>query len=948
MKIRSPIAAAIVFTAALAPFSSRADILTWTYAPSSKDDHGAKTIDGVTITPTYSWVDSTETSFAWTDSSLQIGVKGKAAYGVSYSIPASSFDGGITKVTLTAKVASALHNAGDASKAKVSVSVGGIALSPATTNLTSTATAYEFTSETALSGEMVLSISSTLPKNNSTSYALYVRSIVVTYDDSPSSGGGDTPAGPTALATPTDLATFSITDSGFTLSWTGDENADGYEVEVLDGQNASAGSVSGSVSPSGTVVTGLLSDTTYTVRVKALAAGEAYENSEWSESISVETMLEEGLERATLLDEGFGGMASYASWGGQAFLNEEGDVEISRTDTDTWHGCKLYNAPSSIRFGNANNHGWIQSPAIELANNLPSASVRVTFSAMALHANAQSALVFSVLDADGNTLVIAGVSPAAPTLPLVSSPTSSSSVASELANVGASQQSFKFQAPTGFKLKFDTTAAGNSNVAIDDIVVTQVVDPDCTSLAAPEVSVSGATTDGFSVSWTETADADGGYEVEVLDGEDSVVACEIETSGRSATVSGLSAATQYTVRVRAVGDNLHHSPSPWASSAAQTQALSYDVEFTVSGFSSGSSVYAGNAVSFTVTAVKTSNGGDSEDVTSQLATTFSSGAFSAATGAFSWTPDESDVGTAVIPFQVEVNGSTFAETVVVDVLSNYREVTLFEEGFSNWMTAWTGNSDVDVPTVNTDNHLWTGAGNLKRAHSALRLGVAAAYNSATTPEIFALDSETASDVVLRFKTASVTADARLAVTVRSVRDGTVLMSESVSIENRVSGSDDIATEDVEFTFAPPSGPFTVTFAADEAGNNGRIGIDSVRLFQRVSAHSSASVLAAPTGVSATDPAPDGFSVSWNAVDGASGYEVRVYGEDGVAVSPTPAVSVDAGTCTAAVSGLTPNAKYHVKVRALAPSGSTTVLNGNLSAAAASVTTLRRPTRIAIF
>ena len=115
-----------------------------------------------------------------------------------------------------------------------------------------------------------------------------------------------------ALNTPTDLKASPITASGFTLSWTGDEHADSYEVEVLDGQGNAAGSVSGSVSPSGTVWTGLLSDTTYKVHVKALAAegSEEYAASAQSEPLSVTTALAGGLRRAEIFNEGFSGMST--------------------------------------------------------------------------------------------------------------------------------------------------------------------------------------------------------------------------------------------------------------------------------------------------------------------------------------------------------------------------------------------------------------------------------------------------------------------------------------------------------------------------------------------------------------------------------------------------------------------------------------------------------------
>lgn len=690
MKIRSTIAAAIVSTAALAPFSSRADILSWTYAPSSKDDHGAKTIDGVTITPTYSWVDSTETSFAWTDSSLQIGVTGKAAYGVSYSIPASSFDGGITKVTLTAKVAKALNDASDANKSKVSVSVGGIALSPATTNLTSTATAYEFTSETTLSGEMVLSISSLLPKNNKTSYALYVQSIVVTYDDSPSGGGGDTPVGPVALNTPTDLAVSSITASGFTLSWTGDEHADSYEVEVLDGQGNAAGSVSGSVSPSGTVWTGLMSDTTYNVRVKALAAegSEEYAHSALSEPKSVTTALAGGLVRKALFHDTFDNVPG-TGWSYSGI--------ISDTDEEGWTWSNAIRGPKGIRLGTQANPGAATTREIVLSNNMESADVAISFLAASYSGKDTAGTLTLSNTLSGATTVLTNLNPAA----------MSNAASDPLA--GGTAYSFTATVPAAFTLRFESlSSASDRRLLLDSIKVTQVYNPNLTPLAAPVATAGEATITSLAFSWGAVAGATG-YAVELRDGSGARVAYDAAFNGTATNFTDLAWNSDYTIRVKALGDDSTSCNSPWSEGVTGRTLQNLDAPaFTASADASAAVMAVVSNKTFSVSAERdgaplaVSFGGLSP-AASGTAPTF-------AAGAFSWTPSAGDEGTTFTATFTTDSG-TFSTNIVFNVLArpalvepviSVREIS-FNSALAEWDSPW------QIRASSYSYRLWSGS-----------------------------------------------------------------------------------------------------------------------------------------------------------------------------------------------------------------------------------------------
>ena len=211
------------------------------------------------------------------------------------------------------------------------------------------------------------------------------------------------------------------------------------------------------------------------------------------------------MENREIFFEGFSGCSG--TWAGQRFLDAEDDVPVARTDIDTWRGKSLYNAPSAMRFGNGSNHGWIVSPLIVLANDAASATVTVSFDACALQSTSTT-IKFSVLDANGNA--IAGFAEQTVTLPVLSLSGDQTTLAQGLADANESAQSFTFTAPGSFRLTFDASSNGNSNVAIDSVKVTQKVS---TSLVDLDVPTGLAVVDGtlstntFSVAWNAVANA---------------------------------------------------------------------------------------------------------------------------------------------------------------------------------------------------------------------------------------------------------------------------------------------------------------------------------------------------------------------------------------------------------------------------------------------------------
>lgn len=256
MKARLPLlAAAALSILSLVP-ASAAD-LTWTYEPTSSST-GAQTIGTITITPTYVWK---STEYFGNSGGLQIGKTSQNAISVTYDF--SAFPSDIKTIAITGKTSS-----GNSGQTTVSATIGTDSCT-GTASLTSTEGTITLSApEGTQTGNLSILISN--PKadsNNSSSQAIYLRSIVVTYKDPAS-------ADLTQLPTPTGLESSDIGFFGFSLSWTGVSDATGYEVTLSPAE--------GSVSVDGTTatVTGLSEGTIYTASVVAKGDGTTWDDSD--------------------------------------------------------------------------------------------------------------------------------------------------------------------------------------------------------------------------------------------------------------------------------------------------------------------------------------------------------------------------------------------------------------------------------------------------------------------------------------------------------------------------------------------------------------------------------------------------------------------------------------------------------------------------------------------
>lgn len=687
------------------------------------------------------------------------------------------------------------------------------------------------------------------------------------------------------------------TADGFVLRWMPIEGAVAYELSVT---NAATGmGVGATVTfsiPSGpdpdyvvATVSDLDPDTTYEVAARALATTDPsfpsldHSDSDWSSPVTVRTALPGGLRRAVLLDEGFSGADNAWTQGS----SHPGDAQ---TDCDSWSfSANSYNARSAIKIGSANSNGavgWALSPEITLSNEVASANIVLSFSAAAYLAKSTKFSVSIVDSATGETNAI-------PSLTDLSPAALGSTSVPEWS--GGTDYSEEVVAPTRFKLLFETiSSADDKRLLLDSIQVTQLYDPAFAVLAAPTgVAGSDVGKHGFTVSWTGVANATG-YEVWL----DGTVAGSCEATSTSMELTGLSDGTEYSVQVKALGDNLHFGDSALSTAVSVTTlADAQKIDFTVTGAPTGD-VFAGDAVAFTVTA-------ENEATHAAEPVSFSgiAGAtFAAATGAFSWTPTESDVGSHTATFA----SGDYSTNVTITVVSALKTETLFHETFAKCEKKWIGTS-TEMTDAMADEANWTFSEHCYSGKSGLRIGLKEApnYGLAMTRLI---EPKKAGTISLSFRAAGNVAGSTMTVT----SAGGATFSQTVTLAAFSSDDAPIPDED-GYVFGPydivVTGGFSLSFTP--ASGDGRMGVDEILVTQKISAR--IPDLPAPTGLAVVEGSVEtnGFSVAWSAVSGATNYAVRVTDSSGAVVFSAPFCA----TAPAAVTGLADDETYAVQVRA---------------------------------
>lgn len=696
------------------------------------------------------------------------------------------------------------------------------------------------------------------------------------------------------LAAPTFEPVYpeDATADGFVVRWMAVENAVGYDLVVTNvADRMEAGgqvSYSGPFPPDNLLVTatvtGLDADTLYAVAVRALATTDPafpstdYSDSAWSAPVEIATMLEGGLLRATLFDETFDNIAmtSATAW------NASGAIQD--TDEPDWtFASNAIRAPMGMRLGTANNPGSATTREIAVSNDLASTTVTLSFLAASYTGKTTSGSV-TVIDATtGAETEVLSLDPS-PMANGVKEPLSGGTAYNETITV-----------PSRFALRFESLSSGtDKRLLLDSIKVTQVYDPNFAALPAPTgVAGSDVGKHGFTVSWTEVANATG-YEVWL----DGAVAGSCASTSTSMELTGLSDGTTYSVQVKALGDNLHFGDSPLSAAiSVTTLADAQKIDFTVTGAPTGD-VFAGDAVAFTVTA-------ENEATHAAEPVSFSgiAGAtFTAATGTFSWTPTEGDVGSHTATFA----SGDYSTNVTITVVSALKTETLFHETFAKCEKKWIGTS-TEMTDAMADEANWTFSEHCYSGKSGLRIGLKEApnYGLAMTRLI---EPKKAGTISLSFRAAGNVAGSTMTVT----SAGGATFSQTVTLA-AFSSDDAPIPDEADYVFGPydivVTGGFSLSFTP--ASGDGRMGVDEILVTQKISAR--IPDLPAPTGLAVVEGSVEtnGFSVAWSAVSGATNYAVRVTDSSGAVVFSAPFCAA----APAAVTGLADDETYAVQVRA---------------------------------
>ena len=625
--------------------------------------------------------------------------------------------------------------------------------------------------------------------------------------------------------------------------------------------------------------------------------------------ISVVATLEGGLLIASLLDENFSNTAT--GWGSTSYFHSKA------ADAGTWtdlEGCtNMANARSAISIGRASVDGCAISPVITLTN-VTSGTVTIAFDAASYYGKTASGSL-SVVDAESGAVlsVVTNFTPPA----IAADSTTAANVAS-VAETGIRIVAKDVAVSSPFRLRFDSTRGTGANynrIYLDSIKVTQVYDPNYAVLAVPTgVAESDVGKYGFTVSWNDVANASG-YELWL----DGAVAGFCASTDTSMELTGLSDGTEYSVQVKALGDNLHFGDSPLSAAVAVTTLEdAQKIDFTVTGAPSGD-VFAGDTVSFTVTAENESTHEPAEVSFSGIAGAL----FNSATGAFSWTPTESDVGSHTATF----SSGTYSTNVTIEVLSPNRTATLFREDFSRFITKWNGSSDpAATPLPTPDEAGWTFS-NASRATSALRIGksgnkeTSAGY--AVTREIVLTNNLSAGTVSLSFEAAaqfSKTGAMRVFV-LDAETDATVWMAPVLPLDPIEIGSPESTTlasvaegvhTNAAFEVSNVPERFRLRFETEPGQGTTfdcRSYLDTIVVSQTWDA--SVSALAAPVPAIG-EPGMDSLPVSWATVEGATGYDLEARLADGSLAARATGVTGTSHTFT----GLADGTAYRVRIRSL--------------------------------
>ena len=484
---------------------------------------------------------------------------------------------------------------------------------------------------------------------------------------------------------------------------------------------------------------------------------------------------------------------------------------------------------------------------------------------------------------------------------------------------------FTFELTTSepFKLVL-TTAGGDPRVLVGEVRVSETYEDGMIQLDTPVVTAT-AEMDGLWLSWTADPHAYD-YELQVLDPDGEMAGTWSFNHEQSASqwsgvhVEGLAEETEYKVRVRVIGDGTTYATSAWFEDTFSTIADPWRPEWTIGDPTP--SPFVGTAFSFGVSAFRYIPGFDGTDpqtVSFDGLTPVPTGTQPTfANGVFSWTPGMDDDGNYVAAFSVQNDGGTYSTNVAFTVRGLMETHELFSETFSRCEgTSWSASSKKLLADVGNS---WTSSGTSYGGVSGAIFGKKdPPYYTLTTQTIHP-NNDAPGTVTLSFLAAGISAGDQLTVT--AAANGVSFFSTTVTLaayEANDAPIPDDASHSFTFTLSAP-GPFTLSFTPNPTSSkSGRSGLDSVYVTQRVSTQ--IIDLAVPTGLALVDGtlSTNSFSVAWNPVANATGYDVQFRPSGETDWTAAPSVL----TTNATLSGLADDVEYAVQVRA---TGDTSLYN----------------------
>ena len=582
----------------------------------------------------------------------------------------------------------------------------------------------------------------------------------------------------------------------------------------------------------------------------------------------------------------------------------------------------VYSGYSGAKLGSGNYVGSIMSESVSwIAPENPDADVSFSLYVQAAGYTGKSGkLAATVMDASDGSVIGSWTNDL----------TAANSAGYEDLSGMASAASFDFEFPFVVSNDFQillTTGGGDKRVLVGEVRVTEHWEYETPQiqLADPTGIVIEPSVTAVQAGWPPVEDAVG-YEWEIRDAAGGLV-----HSGSGAqdttyptiwtSVYGLREDTAYVFRLRATGDGADILDSGWSEESFRTQQDPWAVLWTVGEFSSQPRV--GTEFSFAVSTIRR-NGMAVTSVLDRVTPTVSSTpsyAIENGVCVFTWTPGPDEDGDYVAHFAVRdpYGNTTATKEVPITVRPATEDIELFVETFAKCTGSDWGKSNGGFSSgYADDNHEWVVATNTYRGVSGLKLGPKTSTNSATTPTIHP-NNDAAASVTISFLAAGIASGNTMSVTVKSAENASVYDTRTITLAAYESMTAALSeTAGYAFTnTVSVGGPFTITFAV--ASGDGRMGIDSVRVVQTVSTLQTD--LAVPTGLALVDGtlSTNSFSVAWNPVANATGYDVQFRPSGETDWTAAPSVL----TTNATLSGLADDVEYAVQVRA---TGDTSLYN----------------------